>query len=50
MEDKWIKEAPLNSAGFDVEAQHLESLLIRAIQTIDNPNKIGKLQHYYRLT
>ena len=41
MDDKWIKEAPLNSAGFDVEAQHFESLLIQAIQMIDNPNKTG---------
>lgn len=41
IDDKWIKEAPLNSAGFDVEAQHFESLLIQAIQSIDNPNRTG---------
>ena len=36
MDDKWIKEAPLNSAGFDVEAQHFESLLLQAAYKVDN--------------
>lgn len=36
MDDKWIKEAPLNSSGYDVEAQHFESLLLQAIYKVDN--------------
>ena len=36
MDDKWIKEAPLNSTGFDAEAQHFESLLLQAVYKVDN--------------